>query len=408
MPVDVSPRSGRGEGTMRIGTPTLQESGAEVVYSVEVHGGPGPDVLWFSVDARFRDLVSDRADAALVALLVPAMAAGVDLIVDGRVSERLFFQLGGPLQKLLQLVVPSLSRVRIEASRLDQAPPSATGVATGFSGGVDSFCVLADHYFGSVSPGYRVTHLLFNNVGSHGAGGEQTFDLRFRRLAPIAERMGLPLVRVNSNLDSYFELGFEQTHTCRNAAVAHLLQGGIGRFMYASAVPYQETFVGPSRSTAYSDPISLPMLSSEVVDLFSSGAELSRVEKTLRVAELEDSYDSLDVCVSGRFVMETGGTNCSKCRKCMRTLLTLEIAGALERYSEAFDMQVYREHREQFVETLLRSKDSLSREVVDFAREKGFPFGFVPRLRAAVPAFVGRLAGIPRSSLSRMQRRRSG
>lgn len=165
---------------------------------------------------------------------------------------------------------------------------SASGVAIGFSGGIDSYCALADHYYSDIPERFKITHLLFNNVGSHGTDGERLFRKRFERLAPSAERIGLPLLMINSNLDSFMpkNLGFQKTHTMRNASVAHLLQGGIGRYMYTSTYKYSDMFIGPTYDTAYSDLATLPLLSTDTLDAFSVGSEYSRVQKTLRVAEL--------------------------------------------------------------------------------------------------------------------------
>lgn len=215
-------------------------------------------------------------------------------------------------------------------------------MATGFSGGIDSFCVLADHYYAEIPKRYRLTHLLFNNVGSHGAGGERLFRERYERLLPSAERIGLPFMMVNSNLDSFYGegLGFQQTHTFRNSSVALLLQEGVQSYMYASTFNYLESFVGPTYDTAYSDNITLPLLSTNNFDAFYLGSEYTRLEKTLRVAEISESYTTLDICMNPN--NNSGYTNCSMCWKCLRTLVTLEIAGYLGNYSNVFDLKIYK------------------------------------------------------------------
>ena len=258
---------------MEISKPKILRENGQVFYQVQVTPVEGQaGTLWYSVDESFEELIAGESDAALVALLIPAMAKGEDLYFGGSVSERLLYNASRPLQSLLRCVMPQLHPVRIfpESTHRALSVPDS-GVATGFSGGVDSYSVLADNYSASTPGGFQVTHLLFNNVGSHGQGnaGESLFKTRYERLVPAADALDLPFVMVNSNLDSFYEFpfNFQQTHTLRNASVALLLQKGIGRFMYASAYHYRDVFVGPTDSLAPSDVASLPAVFNPVVQM---------------------------------------------------------------------------------------------------------------------------------------------
>lgn len=323
-------------------------------------------------------LLSDTCDAAVVALLIPAMREGRGLDVRGPLSARLHWQLPR-LQALLQSVMPDLQAVDIVAADLTTRS-SGGGVLTGLSGGVDSFCVLADHLD-------RITHLLFNDVGSHAGGGRALFRERVRRLEPVAAALGLPIVRVTSNLDSFYAKSFQQTHTLRNASVALLLSGGIGQYLYASAFAYGAICGGPSKDLATADPVTLPLASTEAVDLVAVGSEYTRVEKTVKVAGVALSHDALDVCVNDGH--EAPPINCSACWKCMRTLATLEIAGMLDRYRAVFDFDAYRARRTGYFVDMLASDDPLVVEVREFAEEQGFDFPaasqLVHRLRIRRP-----------------------
>ncbi|NLN60196.1 MAG: hypothetical protein GX147_05735 [Deltaproteobacteria bacterium] len=366
---------------MKIGNPRLLWENKLVLYQVSVESARGQGTLWYSLDESFGDLVSNFCDAALAALLIPAMQQGEDIRIEGAVSEKLLHNLRRPYQRLLQRIIPTLRQVKIDAKEIstDQTI-RRKGVAIGFSGGIDSYCALADHYDSTVTDGFKITHLLFNNVGSHGKGGERLFRERHARLVPVAESLGLPFIMINSNLDEFYQgnIGYERTHTPRNASVALLLQGGIGRYMYASAYNYRHVFVGPASSTAYSDTIALPLLSTETLDAFSVGSEYTRVEKTLRVSEVPESYRSLDVCVNRHNT--SGYINCSTCRKCLRTLATLDIAGSIEPYSGVFDLEAYRRRRILYFAKLLADRSALPREIVEFARQRNFSWPISSRL----------------------------
>ena len=369
---------------MKLSMPQFIQDGRQVTYQVSIESSTGNRVLHYSLDKTYADLLlPNSSDAFLVALLIPAMAIGEDIHLEGMISEKLLYNLSGPLQKILCDTIPSLHQIKIFPENIySNTGERPRGVATGFSAGIDSYCLLADHYYSkNVLEGFKITHLLFNNVGS-GAGIAQLNQKRYKRLLPIAKHLGLPFVWIDSNLHALYndfkkEIRFEktrgifqQTHTLRNTSVALLLQGGIGRYMYASGVKYTDTFIGPHYDTAYSDPTTLPLLSTETLDAFSVGGQYSRVEKTLRVAEITDSYKTLDVCVNDN----NSYTNCAKCPKCLRTLATLDIAGYLDRYSDSFDLNVYKEQKDSYFSTLLRSDNPLTMEIVAFAKARNYPF----------------------------------
>ena len=175
--------------------------------------------------------------------------------------------------------------------------------AAGFSGGIDSFCTLADFNYSQKPEKSQITHLLFNNFGSHGkTDAQKIFNKRYDALLETTQKIGLPFVKIDSNLADFYDkrINFKQTHTIRNSVAPLLLQKGIGTFYYSSGLSYDKTFIGKKSDTAYSDPVTLPLLSTEGLHLTSVGGEYSRVEKTLKVSQLPDSYETLDVCARGR------------------------------------------------------------------------------------------------------------
>lgn len=327
--------------------------------------------LWFSVSREYAGwLAPETQDAFVVALLLVGMMDKEDIYAEGVMSEKLFYNLTTYYMRIITSAMPSLSRVRIIPDGLTSAiHTDLRGVATGFSGGIDSFCVLADHLLGSVPAGFKVTHLLFNNVGSHGEGGRRLFRERYNRILPLVMEFGLPSIAIDSNLSELLPLDFLSSHMPRNLAAALLLQKLIRRYYYASAYKYEDCFVGPTNSMGYSDPMAVHLLSTETTECISSGCQYSRVEKTMRVAEIQASHKYLDVCVN-----PAGGGNCSTCWKCARTLLTLEVLGRLEDYKMVFDLDKYRQVRNRYIAEIMSSTDPLQREIVELAKERKYEF----------------------------------
>lgn len=366
---------------MRISPPNRTYDDGEVSYRVDVQSQHMPDALWYSIDEQYEDLISSRSDAPLVALLIRAMEEDEDIYVAGTVSERLYYNLSRPYQAVLQTIHPALKRIDIYPETVKPALEQAAGVATGFSAGIDSFSVLADHHYSKEVPtGFRCTHLLFNNVGSHGTGGEQLFRERYARIRGVTEQIGLPFIAVNSNLDDFYEgWKFHSIHTPLNASVALLLQKKIGRFLYGSSYSYADVSLGENRTMAHGDPVALPLLSTTGLDAIAVGSAYTRPEKTVQVADIEDSHQTLDVCTR-----PDAAGNCSTCRKCRRTLLTLEIAGLLDRYEEVFDLEAYYQGRAQHIAYILQSDRVFAREIKSFARDRGFTFSPPAQWKATV------------------------
>jgi len=355
---------------MKIFPLTKSNADEDIIIKYRIIHSDQEDILWYRIEKKFDHFVTNLLDCPLVALLIPAMYIGEDIYLEGTISERLFYNLSGPYQEILKYLIPSLKSIHIYSENLTSEANLAKGVATGFSCGIDSFCLLGTNYYSDVVQSFKVTHLLFHNVGSHGSGGERLFEARYEKNKRVAEKIGLPLIKVNSNLEKFYQpFLYEHTDTQRNASVVFLLQNGLGRYLYASAYGYPDIYLRPSTLMTHSDLIVLPLLSTESVDMVSTGSEYNRVAKTLRVAQIEDSYDALDVCIN-----PGNAGNCSKCSKCLRTLLTLEIAELLDNYSSVFDLAIYQKHRTKYISEVIISDDPFLREIREFAQEKNFKF----------------------------------
>ncbi len=380
--------------SITLGVPDIRCGDVRVTYSVEVVGFPGLRTLWFSAPVEWASLMNARADAALVALLMPAMAIGAEIVVDGPVTDELAWSLAGETQAVLRGVRPEIARVSIEAP--DAFPPSggATAVATGYSAGIDSYATLARHHFApDVPESLRITHLLYNNVGSHGHGveGRALYRNRLELVRTSASSIGLPLIDIDSNVDDFHlvgRVGFQQSHTMRNAAVVHLLSAGIRHYLYASSVPYDRVAVNARVDVGYADPILLPLVSTRSVTLRSSGSDMDRAAKAALIAELPPTYERLDVCTES-----TDGTNCSECPKCQRTMLTLELIGVFDRYRTVFRAPRNRNWREEFlVGALTQGKPAGLKVVALYEARVGIPLRL--RVRASARRIGGSVRGL--------------
>ena len=354
------------------------EQDNDLYIQAPVEYGGKTQYLWYAVDKRYKQYITtEKMDAFVVGSLVFAMRHNEDMEIDGAISERLYHNLSNGYMHILRAVIPSLHIINILPRSLDDGKSyhCMNGVGTAFSGGVDSFCNISDYFVNNRLANYRITHLLFNNVGSHGEwdanAARNLFNARYDMLKPFAKEIGLEFIKVDSNLSEFLQFTFPLSHSPRNLSVVLLFQKLFSKYYYSGGFAYRDCFFGPSNDLASSEPATVLLLSTETLEFMSVGSQYSRVEKTMKVSELESSYKWLNVC----WFPDARGANCSVCLKCCRTLLTLEILGKLEEYRNVFDLDKYRKVKNTYIRHVLRNRnDPFNREIIEYAKKVGFRF----------------------------------
>ena len=357
---------------MHISKPTLQESDDSVRISVAMTRGERKDIIWYSVPRKWGDVLStESSDGFLVALLHLAMISGESLEIDGAISEKLFHNLVNFFIPMITKVIPVLKPIIVIPNKLKVSRASGSAVATGFSGGIDSFTTMTEHFANERIPHYKITHLLFNNVGSHGESdavkARKLFLNRHERIRGFSECLGIPFIRVDSNINEFLQLPFMQIHSMLNASVPLILQNLIGKFYYSSGDKYEDCRIVPTNEISILDPMTIHLYSTETLDCISTGCQYSRVEKTRRVSQFEPSYSWLNVCIDA----DGNGSNCSVCAKCCRVLLTLELLHAIHLYERVFDLKRYRQVRRKYIRGRILHANENSSEcgIAQLARE---------------------------------------
>lgn len=390
-----------------IAPPAVEDRGALCRVTFPVRGLE-PDALWFDVSAKFRHFIDDGCDAALMALLGLAMGTGRPVRVEGPVSARLLWGLRHTVLPVSQRVIETLDVIDVQADELrSDDVPRGDAVLTGLSCGVDSFSLLRDHLIDPDRlPGFGVTHFLFAHIGHHGYGGEtdERAEERWQKARSAARELGRPILRVSSNTPSFYPgrydhaLRWAAVLTLRMASVPLLLQRGVRRYLVASSHALEEVRVAPNPHLTVVDPIILPALSTEYVEMYPVGAEHSRVEKTERIADWDIVRRHLDVCI-----ME--GSNCGRCAKCMRTLSTLEVLGRLRGFGHLFDLDAYEARRtDYFAHVLVDDEDDLVVEIRTLIRARGFSVPAAARARAVALRAWRLLPGKVRTGVRRLPR----
>ncbi|MGM0504617.1 MAG: hypothetical protein ACQESQ_08355 [Bacteroidota bacterium] len=347
--------------------------GDKVKLSSKIETSQGVEDLWFTVDKKYEEYtVHETLDAFLLGLFIHAMKLNEDIYLDAPVSERLYYNLTNNIIKIYSVLNPDFHEITIHPKELNytQMNAGSKNVVTGFSGGIDSFSLLKDYYFDDIkTPHYKVTHLIYNNVGAHGNNAQEFFDKRYDFLRKFEEEVNLPFIKIDSNLHEILDSGFMLSVLPRNIASVMVLQKLFSKYLYASSYTYKDFLTTEIFKIGYTEPLTCGLFSTESMECVLAGSELTRVEKTKQVASLEASHKHLYVCTNTSL---DEVRNCSVCFKCSRTLLTLEILGLQYLYKDVFDIEKFNKIKRSYIESVLYEKDPFAMEILQLAAENNY------------------------------------
>lgn len=296
---------------------TVMETDAvDGLNAVEAKMEAGPHSR--SVYFRTRDAVLTPSPEAWFCLaLLPSMKLGADLFLDAPMSPRLL----GAADRLSDIYCSWYADYH--RGSLPDARPATTlsrpgeGVATLFTGGMDSFYTLLKHH-------NEITHLIF----VHGAD----VDLRDRKLRSqvsdmldrVGREFGVEVIEIESSVRGFLEhygIDWGMGHVAAFASIGHFLAPYFKRIYIPSTFTYVDLFPWGSH------PLTDPLWSSEGLEFVHDGSEASRVQKAALLAKSDVALQSLRVC----FVNGHSAYNCGRCEKCVRTMINLHATGALAR-----------------------------------------------------------------------------
>ncbi len=326
---------------MIVNTPQLSSAADELRLEAEIAaeraGAALPRTLWFSFPRACEPFLGDATGAFAVALLPLAMSTGEPLTVRGALSPRLAAGMR-TYQRLQAAWKPDLfSEVEVRCDgvvRRDGAGAPA-GVGMSFSGGVDSFYTLMTHLPESEPyPASRVSHcLMIDGFDGDSDPSRTGWFRRIQRLyEPVMAARGVELIAVRTNLlEILGPVVRGQSFAAFLTAPALALEGLLARFYIPSG--HKVTTLGLCRDGSHQ--MLDHLLSTETMETSHEDAHLTRFEKTVALARWPETYDRLRVCYGATGVQEgrDAVANCCACEKCLRTMVTLHVAGTLERFT---------------------------------------------------------------------------
>ncbi|MCG2721644.1 MAG: hypothetical protein L6290_06485 [Thermodesulfovibrionales bacterium] len=311
--------------------------------------------VYFETDEKFAEDFDSNPHAALSAYLIPALRHGEErILIDAEVCPE--FKEGTNIAMNWMshwFYGGDRKPVRIEAKTRSKIPtpqrPSRAGLL--FSGGVDSMASLRTNRlnFPLEHPGS-----IKDGIFAYGfdVRFEESFDDMVGSLSDIVEETGITLLTFSSNLFShYLSLELDLLINKPEGVWPYQYQGGAlagAAHLFTKrldAVKIASTFDIANLRPFGNHPMIEPNFSSHDMQISHDGVTLSRLDKVKLIADWDVGLQSIRVCnqlslwdgtsqsFRERNPIKPGELNCGKCTKCVVTMLSLLVAGALHKAS---------------------------------------------------------------------------
>lgn len=330
----------------------------------DVDGEP----LWFDSDDA---VLTASPEAFASALLIAAATRGEPLEVEAAVDRSWLERVPAIVAQVQEWW--QLPGTRVTPAAVVDVPREKPGTtAQCFTGGVDSFYALIR---AETPPGILVY--------AHGYDVDLENRVRVDAFLPglreVAARFGARAVLIATNLQKHSAsrcVDIRRSHGGALAALGHVLVEEVERLVIPSSYPYHD----PKPWGSHWDLD--PFWSSRRLAVEHADATFRRDGKVRAIADHPMVRRHLRVCFSPK----TATGNCSRCEKCIRTMIALAMCGRLDD-CETFDrtvpielrvdrMSIVKPHLVSIYEELLRGIDE-------------------PKLSAAVQRLVADSRGRP-------------
>lgn len=310
-----------------------------------------PFTLWYRFPSEYAECVRrPNADPFLAALLVPAMVVGESLQIEGPASAKLWMNLP-EIQSLYRCWYKKMSKADVSGpSKKDKFSAINQAKAVFFSLGVDSWYSLLKNVEQHPDDEQSITHLI-NVLGFDiYLWDADRYPPMLKKMRQAAEHLGKKFLPVVTNLREFTDKMADWPDFYHGAALASIglfLEGYFEKIYLAATQTYDRLWPMGSH------PVLDPMWSTESLSFVHDGCEATRLDKIRFCSRWPIFLDTLRVCTTGK---KTSKYNCGECEKCLRTMIGLHIAGALDRCKtlpheirpELFDDFIIHDHDMQF------------------------------------------------------------
>lgn len=345
--------------------------------------------IYYSTPIEYgKYLCDDVADAFVVGVLLPAARYEQDIVVDGAVSDKLFYNINNSILYTLANVWDK-KRVKLVAKEVKQIAFESNAVGCGCSLGIDSFAAMLQHLNNPELPQFNITHLTYFNVGAMGyknlEKAKQSYLKDLELVRNFAAKVNLPIVQLESNFSiMYEEFDFNQSGDIRNFSAVLALQKLFRKYLYGSSYPIKD-FRFERSQTGYYETLLAPLLSTDSCEIIIANPDLTRIDKTKAIVDNEMAQQTLYVCwkelIANKYPdseiarIKDKFLNCSRCDKCLRTLLAIDIMGYLDKFKDIFDIEYYKSVKDKYIAMVLyrKSDNAFYKDLSELICEYKYP-----------------------------------
>lgn len=310
------------------------------------------EVITTTIGEKYaKNIVTDRIDAYVWGFMGFAMQLGANIVSDIPISESLFYNLTYHFIPTVSQEREDLNLIKISAPLIKDIETSGEIVATGISCGVDSLYTIMNHTKNDVPASHKINTLVFLNAGSSMKGGDVLRTPLVRGRLELAEKFAAEYKYnflfiepdIHLLINRYIGCNHVRNHSYMMLFCIYYLQSVVGKYYYSSGYSYGNFHFG--EYLASYDLLTFAMATIGKMRFFSTGGDVERLDKTLAIADYVPAQKFLNVCVDDV-------KNCSKCFKCVRTMLTLDGLNVLDKFGDVFDVEQYRKERFWYLKEL--------------------------------------------------------
>ncbi|MCJ7702711.1 MAG: hypothetical protein MUO62_14095, partial [Anaerolineales bacterium] len=260
---------------MIIHSPTLTKSDGEICIASQFElRKPLPHLpaeMWYRFPEKYQGFLSPRADGFAAAALLVAMYTGEDLEIRGPLSPKLAYGLFAYRDIFASWVPRVFTKIEIQFEQLEKSSryEKPAGVATAFTGGVDSFYTLRSHLPANHPiPSARVSHGLFiRGLDTH-MGDGASYQAAAAVYRGLFAELGLDLIMAVTNAYQFAALRIDWRWFCGAPLIgaAHFLSPLLASFYVPAGAPSY-----PGLTPFGIHPLTDHLLSSESLEIIHHG-----------------------------------------------------------------------------------------------------------------------------------------
>lgn len=359
-------------------------TGTRLVCDIEIDGKK--DSLFIECEQKWKKyLLTERADAFVFYLLPIAMRERHDIASYLPITQALKSNLENEYIPTLVNADKTVYCPKIFAeTETEKIGGDAVGTANSL--GVDSFYTVYK-YSESDDPDLKITHFYMGAV-SLDLWGTHSNDLfaylekkkhNYDRYKLVAKELGKEMIMTYSNFFNFMCKKHKNIHVSVHAYItlAEIMcfKKLWKTYLFSSTFAPEDAYISNIRKTDCSHYDALTVKAITVPDLkvLSSGSECSRYEKTRILADYVPAQKYLRPCFNF-LQLRKDMKNCGRalCPKCLRLLVSADVAGNLEKFKNVVDIEKYKRHRKRYFRIVVwgRDKSPFLKELYGFCKEK--------------------------------------